>query len=107
MAEMNIPVTITLSNPTDRPLPVFIPSGTVLEVDLAEAPRPMQNVVITDDYSFTINPREVRTVALTGNCLNQGRAVPANVAGRVTVFRYGGSLQQDAIWGNLAAVRLA
>lgn len=101
---MNIPVTITLRNPTDRELPVTIPAGAIFEA--AKTDLGVQNVTIIQEHRFTLPAQSELRVKVVGRCLNHRRAVPHGTPGRVTMFRYAGqSFDQQQIWQRMGHPR--
>ena len=99
--ELVIDVGSTLNNPTGKEVVIRIPVGSVMETGSAASNR--QNVVIMQDYRFTVPPGGWRKVLVRGRCLNRNRRLPTSTPGRVTPFRYtGSSLQQAAIWDTVS-----
>lgn len=101
---MNIPVTITLKNPTDRELPITIPVGAIFEA--AKTDFGVQNVTIIQEHRFMLPAYSELRVKVTGRCLNRRRGVPNGTPGRLTTFRYAGpSFDQHQIWQRMAQPR--
>lgn len=100
---MVIEVAIKLRNNLSHEVTTHIPAGLVLEARQAESR--VQNVVVIKDYTFKLRPQEERTVLVEGRCLNRTRVAPRNFPGRITPFRYIGSLRQEDIWQRVSNPR--
>lgn len=100
----SITVSIEIANNLDCDQRVRIPAGTIFEA--AKTDMGIQNVVIVQDYSFTIPAKGHKSVKLKGNCLNRKRAYPSKAPGRLTPFRYtGNSSSQSGVWGAMSTPR--
>jgi hypothetical protein len=101
---MSIKVSLKIENTLDREVEVRIPAGTVFEA--AQTELGVQNVVIIQDYMFTLPAKGQRKVIVSGNCLNPRRGYPHSTHGRITPFCYvSKSFNQNDIWRAVSSPR--
>jgi len=87
--------TITLENPNDKELIVSIPRGTLIEPKSTHLTY--QSAIISKDYIFRLNPKEVRSVILDAECWNKNLSPPRKIQGQITSLK-GNIKTETDIW---------
>jgi hypothetical protein len=88
-------VSVTLENKTKTEQVVSIPRGTILEPESTHLSY--QSAVVSRDYTFRLNPGEIRSVILESECWNKNLGPPKGVPGRLTTLK-GNVKKTTEIW---------
>lgn len=91
-------VSIDVYNPTDKPVEVEVPNGSIIEA----VDEGVQNVVVSKGTKVLVHPRQTETIQVGAECAAKQRSGPSGSKGRVTPYALtspsGNSYTKQNVW---------